>query len=69
MADKISTTATYVGYRPAEDIARDLIRASSDPAVRRVQSWLADEREAGRCVFDVSDFWIARLLEVADGKA
>jgi hypothetical protein len=34
-------------------------------AVQRVQAWLADEREAGRCVFDIDDVWIAQLLRVA----
>ena len=34
-------------------------------AVARVQAWLADEREAGRCVLELQDAWIARLLEAA----
>lgn len=34
-------------------------------AVARVQAWLADEREAGRCVLSVSDAWVAQLLDAA----
>lgn len=42
--------------------------APTPEAVARIQAWLAAERAAGRCVFDPSDAWIARLLEAADGR-
>jgi hypothetical protein len=35
-------------------------------AIRRVQEWLGDEREAGRLIFAVSDAWIAQLLKIAE---
>lgn len=40
---------------------------ASDEAVQRVQAWLADEREAGRCIFALDDAWIVRLLKAANG--
>lgn len=46
----------------------DPIKTTAE-AVRRVQAWLADERDAGRCALELKDAWIARLLEAANGKA
>lgn len=35
------------------------------PAVARAQEWFSDERAAGRCIFEVSNDWVARLLNAA----
>ena len=37
-----------------------------DPRVRAVQAYLSDEREAGRCVFSLTDAQVAAWIAVCD---